>query len=182
MPTHIALLRGINVGGKCLVSMSDLRDLFESLGFAGAKTLLQSGNVIFDAGRAKSPAAIERLLEAETEKRCGVPAAYFVRTAADWEQVIAGNPFPAEAKKDPGHLVVTCLKDTPQAKDVKALEAAIKGREAVRADGKHLYVTYPDGIGRSKLTNAVIERVLKTRATARNWNTVLKLGAAVGAA
>ena len=174
MSAHIALLRGINVGGRCLVSMADLRELFESLGFTSTKTLLQSGNVVFDAG-AKSAAALERVLEAETAKRCGVPAAYFIRAAAEWEKVIARNPFPAEAKKDPGRLVVTFLKEAPQAKDVKALQAAYKGREVIRAGARHLYVTYPDGMGRSKLTNAVIERVLGTRATARNWNTVLKL-------
>jgi uncharacterized protein (DUF1697 family) len=176
MSAHIALLRGINVGGRCLVSMADLRDLFESLGFTGARTLLQSGNVVFDAG-AKSAAALERVLEAETAKRCGVPAAYFIRTAAEWEKIIARNPFPAEAKKDPGRLIVTFLKEAPQAKDVKALQAANKGREVIRAADRHLYVTYPDGMGRSKLTNALIERVLGTRATARNWNTVLKLAA-----
>src|SRR6476619_4826790 len=102
MSAHIALLRGINVGGRCLVSMADLRELFESLGFAGARTLLQSGNVVFDAGRGRSPAALEAVREAETAKRCAVPAAYFVRTAAEWEKIVARNPFPAEAKKDPG--------------------------------------------------------------------------------
>jgi uncharacterized protein (DUF1697 family) len=178
MPTHVALLRGINVGGRGMVSMADVRDLFESLGFAGARTLLQSGNVVFDAGRGKSPAALERLLEAETAKRCGVAAAYFVRTAAEWDKVVARNPFPAEAKDDPGRLVVTLLKEAPRADDVEALRTANRGREVIRADARHLYVTYPDGMGRSKLTNAVIERVLGTRATARNWNTVLKLAAA----
>ncbi|PYJ75629.1 MAG: hypothetical protein DME69_14645 [Verrucomicrobia bacterium] len=67
------------------------------------------------------------------------------------------------------------LKDAPKDTDVKALQAAITGREVVRAGGKHLYIVYPDGIGRSRLTNAVIDKLLGTRGTGRNWNTVLKL-------
>jgi uncharacterized protein (DUF1697 family) len=177
MPAYIALLRGINVGGKAMLAMADLRELFESLGFAGATTLLQSGNVVFRTARAAAPASLERLLETESAKRRGVAPDYFVRTAKEWAQLIKDNPFPAEAKTDPGHLVVTFLKDAPQAKDVKALQSAIKGPEAIRARGRHLYITYPAGIGRSKLTNVLIERKLSTRATARNWNTVMKLAA-----
>ena len=183
MPTHVALLRGINVGGRALVAMSDLRGVFEALGFASVRTLLQSGNVVFDStGRRATAATLEQLLEAETAKRRGVPADCFVRTAAEWEQIVEGNPFGAEAKRDPGRLVVTFLKAEPRADAVKALQAgaAEKGPEAIRAAGRHLYATYPAGIGRSKLTNAVIEKVLGTRATARNWNTVLKVAAALG--
>ena len=69
------------------------------------------------------------------------------------------------------------LKDPPAAKDVAALQATIRGPEIVRAKGRQAYIVYPDGIGRSRLTSALIERKLGTRATGRNWNTVLKLGA-----
>jgi uncharacterized protein (DUF1697 family) len=83
MPVHVALLRGINVGGRNLVAMSAVRELFESLGFACAKTLLQSGNVVFQAER-RTGTALERVLEAETSKRLGVAADYLVRTASEW--------------------------------------------------------------------------------------------------
>ena len=69
-----------------------------------------------------------------------------------------------------------CLREAPDAAAVKALQAAIKGRETVRAKGKQAYFVYPDGQGTSKLTIAIIEKMLGTRGTARNWNTVLKLG------
>ena len=85
--------------------------------------------------------------------------------------------FPKEAKLDPGHTVLMCLRDAPPAAAVKALQAAIKGREVVKAKGRHAYFLYPDGIGNSKLTIKVIEKKLGTTGTARNWNTVLKLGA-----
>lgn len=173
---HIALLRGINVGGRSLLAMPDLRELFDSLGFPDAATLLQSGNVVFRTARAPDE-ALELLLQAETLKRCGVAADYFVRTAGEWGRIIRDNPFPAEAEQDPGHLVVTFLKEAPKSIDVKALQSAVKGPEVIRPRGRHLYITYPAGIGRSKLTNTLIERKLKTRATARNWNTVMKLAA-----
>lgn len=175
---YVALLRGINVGGHKRVAMADLQDLVTGLGFAGARTLLQSGNVVF-RGPARPAAQLERVLAAEAAKRLALETEFMVRTASEWEAVIARNPFRQEAKHDPGHLVVVFLKDAPRGAAVKALQAAITGREVVRADGKHAYVVYPDGIGRSRLTNALIERKLGTRGTARNWNTVLKVGALV---
>jgi uncharacterized protein (DUF1697 family) len=179
MPTHIALLRGINVGGKAMVPMAKLRAMFADLGFADAATLLQSGNVVFTA-KGKT-AALERKLEAEAAQRFGRAISFMVRSASEWRSIIAKNPFRAESKADPGHLVVMCFKDKPSASAVKALQAAIKGRETFRAAGHHAYIVYPDGIGRSKLANALIERTLDTSGTARNWNTVLKLAALVDA-
>jgi uncharacterized protein (DUF1697 family) len=155
--------------------MADLRDLATSLGLTDARTLLQSGNLVFSDARKSGD--LERLLETEMEKRLGLKTDFFVRTAAEWKALIAHNPFPEEAKRDPGHLVVMCLKDAPDAKDVTALQAAIKDREVVRAVGKQAYLVYPDGIGRSRLTMPLIEKKLGTRGTGRNWNTVLKLAA-----
>jgi uncharacterized protein (DUF1697 family) len=174
MPTYVALLRGINVGGRNLVAMSDLRELFETLGFAGAKSLLQSGNVVFKSDRLTG-AKLEKLLERETAARLGVAAGFVVRSAAEIQQVVVDNPFPKEAKVDPGHLVVMFLKAAPEPEKVRALQAAIKGPEYMRCNGNHLHVVYPDGIGRSKLTSNLIEQKLGTRGTGRNWNTVLKL-------
>jgi len=176
MPSHVALLRGINVGGRNMVAMAKLREMFEALGFSGVQSLLQSGNVVFDGGR-KSPAALERLLEGETAKRLGVAAAYSVRSAEEWRKAIAANPYAKEAKADPSHLVVMFLKQPPSAANMKALAAAIRGPESLQAAGRELYVVYPAGIGTSKLTNAVIERTLGVSGTARNWNTVTKLDA-----
>ena len=176
MPTYIALLRGINVGGRNKIAMADLRTLFVSAGFADARTLLLSGNVVFEGPR-QSGAALEQLLEAETQSRFGLSIDYMVRTAAEWKRIIAGNPFIEDAKRDPSHTLVMCLKSPAKPAAVQTLNDEIKGREIVRAAGKQLYMIYPDGIGRSKLTNAVIEKKLNVRGTARNWNTVLKLDA-----
>jgi uncharacterized protein (DUF1697 family) len=177
----IALLRAINVGGNKTVAMSDLRDFLTKLGFTNAKSLLQSGNLVFDAPHPplrgtlsplRGARDVEAFLEKESAKRLGLETVFFVRTPAEWDAIIEKNPFRKEAKDDPGRLVVLFLKD---ARDGATLQKAIKGREIARGQGKQIYVYYPDGQGRSKLTNALIERTLDTRATARNWNTVLKL-------
>jgi uncharacterized protein (DUF1697 family) len=174
--SYVGLLRAVNVGGHAQVSMADLRQLLTDLGFDGVKSLLQSGNFVFKT-EAGIGAKLETQLEAATQRRLGVETAIFVRTAREMDAVIAGNPVPAEAKRDPSHLVVVFLKDAPKATAVAALRAAIKGPELVGAKGKHAYIVYPAGIGRSRLTNSVIEAKLVTQGTARNWNTVLKLAA-----
>ena len=176
MPMHVALLRGINVAGHNQIAMSDLRKLLDALGFAGAKSLLQSGNLVFQSDRLTGE-KLQLLLETETAKRLKVTADYLIRTAAEWRTIIAKNPFPDAAADDPSHLVLVCLKNAPAKKDVQSLEAAIRGPETVRAAGKQLYITYPAGIGRSKLTLPLIEGKLGTRGTLRNWNTVQKLAA-----
>jgi uncharacterized protein (DUF1697 family) len=178
MAMQIALLRGINVGGRNLLAMSDLKDLLGTLGLTGARSLLQSGNLLFDSG-GRTSADLERLLEVETETRLGVAADYMIRNGEEWLSLISRNPFPKEAELDPSHLVVMLFKEAPQPTDVEMLRAAIKGPEIVHADGRQLYLVYPDGIGRSKLTNTVIEKKLGLRGTARNWNTVLKLAVMV---
>ena len=108
-------------------------------------------------------------------KRLGVETDCFVRTQEEWRRIVTRNPFPAEAKVDPGHLVVMCLKAEPEPERVRALQAAITGREVVRVVGKQAYLVHPDGIGSSRLTIALIERKFATRGTGRNWNTVLRL-------
>ncbi len=174
MTVHIALLRAINVGGHAPLAMSDLRDFIAALGFADVRSLLQTGNLVFRGGR-QSPVALEKLLETEAGKRLDLHSDFFIRTVKEWEAIIAENPFRNEAGRDPGHLVVMLLKSAPKAAAVEALRATISGPEIIAADGRHAYVVYPAGIGRSRLTNRLIETKLGTRGTGRNWNTVLKL-------
>jgi uncharacterized protein (DUF1697 family) len=176
MPTYIGLLRAVNLAGINKVAMSDLRQLLGTLGLEGGQTLLQSGNVVFRS-RITSAARLERLLEDGAEKQLAVKTAFFVRSAEDWKTLIAANPFPDEARKDPGRLLMLCLKAAPERSAVTALQDAIVGREIVKAKGQQAYIVYPDGQGRSRLTTVLIEKKLGTRATGRNWNTVLKLNA-----
>jgi uncharacterized protein (DUF1697 family) len=176
-PAQVALLRGVNLGGHKLIAMSDLRAWAERLGLRDVRTLLQSGNLVFRGG-SKTGAALEAMLEAAAGGLLGLETAFHVRTADELRAIVARNPFPAAAEQDPGRLVVVFLKTAPAAAAVAALVAVIPGREELRADGRQLYVVYPDGQGTSKLP-ALIDRKLRISGTARNWNTVRKLAALV---
>ena len=176
MARHLALLRGINVGGNQLVAMANLRAMFERLGLGPAQSILQSGNIVFES-EGRTPAQLEGLLEAEALKRLKLAAPFFVRTAGEWKGVVAANPFSDAAEKIPSHLLVLLLKEAPAAAAVASLRAAIVGREQVQAVGRQAYIIYSDGIGRSRLTPGIIDAKLGQRGTARNWNTVLKLAA-----
>jgi uncharacterized protein (DUF1697 family) len=176
MTTFIALLRGINLGSHNRISMTALCDLMTQLGYAEVRSLLQSGNLVFNGPTQKSE-LLERRLEMEASQRLSLSCDFVVRTAAQWKTVVAGNPFQREATRDPAHLQVVFLRSVPEKTNLHALSAAITGPEIVRALGRELYIVYPAGIGKSRLTHTVIEKKLDTRATARNWNTVLKVDA-----
>lgn len=174
MARYVALLRAVNLGSHSKVSMKALKTFVGELSFTDVGTLLNSGNVTFTAGQ-EHTAVLEALLESEAEKRLGLKTDFMVRAIDELAGVIAANPFQDMARKDPSHLVVMFLKDAPKTAAVAALQKAIVGPELVRAGDRHVYISYPAGIGTSKLTNAVIETKLGTRGTGRNWNTVLKL-------
>ena len=171
---YIALLRGINVVGRNRIAMAELRAMFVQLGFAGAQSLLQSGNVVFSATGTTAP-KLEQFLESETHKRFKFPVRYFVRTATDLKRIIGRNPFPREAKQDASRLIVFFFRTAPAQEAAQRLRAAIQGPETFRVDGKAAYVYYPDGQGRSKVGSTVVERFLGSSGTGRNWNTVTKL-------
>ncbi len=175
MTTYIGVLRAINLGSHNKIAMSDLRAMMEKVGLEEPKTLILSGNIVFKSA-SSSVDKVEKMLEAASTKHLGVTTDYFVRSAKEWRAIIDANPFPKEASTDPARLVMMCLRDAPSPSQVKTLQAAIKGREIVKAGGRQAYFVYPDGQGRSKLTIQMIEKALGTRGTARNWNTVLKLG------
>ena len=177
MTSYVALLRGINVGGKKMIAMAELRETLTAMGLADVKTLLQSGNAVFRAP-ARPPAKLETSLEQAIGARFGFTPDLHVRTADEWRGVIAANPFPREAKSDPGHLLVTFFRAPLDPAAVRKLQAAITGPERVRCDDRQLYMTFPDGIGTSKAT-LLVDKLLGARGTARNWNTVTKLAALV---
>ena len=177
-PWRIGLLRAVNLGPHNKVSAAQLRDLMTAEGLAEGRTLLNSGNLVFRDG--STPAALEARLEAALERRHDLSTGVMVRTAEDWGRLIAANPFADAARSDPAHLVLLVLKGAPRPGGLEALRDAIRGREAVAAGDRALYITYPDGIGESKLTAAVIARALGVAGTGRNWNTVLKLAGMAG--
>jgi uncharacterized protein (DUF1697 family) len=176
MGAYIALLRAVNLAAHNKIGMSALRAVLEATGFGDVRTVLQSGNVVFTSSR-RSAASLERASERTLQARLGIETDVFVRSADEWGDIIAANPFPAQARNDPAHLVVALLKTAADDRNAEHLRGAISGRERVEVDGRVAYIIYPDGIGRSRLTTAIIERHLDTSVTGRNWNTVLKLAA-----
>lgn len=170
---RVGLWRAVNLGGHNQVSMADLRACLEHLELTRPRTLLQTGNAVF--GSRRSPAMLEKQLEAEGRTRLEVDTTVMVRTAPEWTSIIDANPFLDEARDDPSHLLVMVLKSKPTPTANRALQSAITGRERFRLVDRQAYVFYPDGIGRSTLTMTVAERALGVTGTARNWNTVLKL-------
>jgi uncharacterized protein (DUF1697 family) len=178
MASYVALLRGINVGGNKMIAMAELQKLLEAQGFTDVKTLLQSGNVVFK-GKGTNAVAPEPQLEKLIEKKFGHAVAVIVRDKTWCEKIVAKNPFPDEARNDPSHFLIMCLKTAPSAEGLTALKLAIPGREYFQEGDRCLYLVYPDGMGRSKLTNVLIDRKLGTMGTARNWNTLLKIVAAM---
>ena len=179
MTSYVAFLRGINVGGNKMVAMAELRVMLEALGLSDVRTLLQSGNAVF-GGPARPAAKLEQQLEAAMAKHFGMSCDYHVRTAAELRAVIDANPLKVQARNDPSRTIVSFYKKPLDSAAVKAAQAAIDGPEILRADGRHLYMYYPNGQGNSKAA-ITVGRILKVNGTARNWNTILRLAALAGA-
>ena len=177
MASHVALWRAVNLGKTGKLAMADLRGLLAELKLTDVKTLLQSGNAVFGA-KASSSAALEKKLEAACASRLGLETEVFVRSAAEWAAMIEGNPFATMAKRDPAHLVVMVLRGRPHPEALDELRAG--GPEELELGDGCLYITYPNGIGRSKLNQHRAWKRLGAVGTGRNWNTVSKIAAALG--
>jgi uncharacterized protein (DUF1697 family) len=169
-----AMLRGINLGKRQLAK-AELIAAAESLGYTEVRTLLASGNLVFEAGDAAAE-TIERDLHAAVDTLYGLKSEVFVRTLADLEAVIAANPFPDAAEAHPNWLLVTFHHAPFPAALLDAVADGYDGPERLAAHGRELFVEYPESIGHSKLEP--ITRKLKfPHGTGRNWNTVTKLAA-----
>lgn len=169
---YIALLRGINVRGK-RIKMARLKKCFEQMGFNDIKTYLQSGNVIFNHNSsdiAKMTVAIEKNLIQTFGFRVDV----IIRTNNEFKSILDGNPF-KDADIEPDKLYITYLKDWPDKKTVLDLYINKDENEMFEVKGREIYLYLPNGYARTKLTNNVFEKKLKTIATTRNWKTVNKL-------
>jgi uncharacterized protein (DUF1697 family) len=170
--THVALLRGINVGGKNPLPMKELARMFEAAACENVRTYIQSGNVIFDA-----PAGVSKIgdtVSASIAKRFGYRIPVILRTAPQLRKVIGGNPF-LKAGVDPKWLHVYFLAHAPAAPAIAGLDPARSASDVFHVRGQEIYLHVPNGMGRSKLTNAYFDSKLATISTARNWTTVRKL-------
>ena len=169
--THVALLRGINVGKAKRVAMADLRTLFEGLGFTDVRTLLNSGNVVFTSKRAVSPTRIEKALLEAT----GVAARVTVVTTAEFAAVVAENPL-LDVADNPSRFLIAFLHQPTDLAKLEPLETQDWSPEVLALGDRVAYLWCPDSILESPLA-AAVGRALKDGVTSRNWATVLKLHA-----
>jgi uncharacterized protein (DUF1697 family) len=172
MKTLVALLRGINVGGKNKIAMSELRSSLSSLGLQDVATYIQSGNVVF-----RSPDRADDLagdIEQRIAGDFGVSVTVLLRTASDLQAVGRSNPF-LKGGADHSKLHVVFLSDRPAANAVAGLDPERSPPDQFSLLGREIYLHLPNGSGRSKLTIDYFERRLGVAATARNWNTLIKL-------
>jgi uncharacterized protein (DUF1697 family) len=159
----IALLRAVNVGGTGKLPMTELKAMCEASGFAGVRTYIASGNVVFTSR--KSEAAVKKALEAALEAYAGKPVGVMVRSAAEMAQVLADNPFP---KMAPNRTMAVFLDRAPPADTLAGLSG--QKDEEVRLGRREIYIHYGDGMGQSKLVVPAAKA-----GTARNMNTVAAL-------
>ncbi len=171
MSVYISLLRGINVGGSKLVSMDILCDLYSSLDFSPVRTYLQSGNVIFSS-KLTDRALLTSQIETRIEQLCGFHVTVFIRNDADFERILAGNPFPDQGKRDPGRLHVSFLYHAPVETAWKKLDLPSDIPDKLARGDQAIYLYFPNGSAKSRISTSYLERVLGVPITDRNWNTV----------
>lgn len=173
MTSYVALLRGVNVGGRGKIEMSALRKLFEDLGHADVRTYVQSGNVIFRAADDR-PAELAREIEGRIARDLGVGTTVLLRGADELALIAASNPFLGR-ESDLAKLHVTFLADEPDRERAARLEVPAGQPDDLALLGREVYLHCPNGYGRTKLNNTFIEKRLGVAATTRNWTTVTKL-------
>jgi uncharacterized protein (DUF1697 family) len=173
MTVFISMLRAVNVGGSGKIKMEPLREAYEALGLRDVRSLLQSGNVLFRSS-VKNRDQLARRITQEIERRFGLHVEVVIRTLAEIESIFERSPI-LSPRADLSKLLVMFLSKVPDARAQAALSKWHKGPEMLELRGPEVYLYYPDGVGRSKLSSAVIERHLDTIGTARNWNTLTKL-------
>lgn len=173
MPTHIALLRGINVGGANRLQMSALRAAFEEAGCKEIRTYIASGNVVFDASAAIAK-RVPELIGVAIRSNYGVDSPVIVRSARDFATLVRDNPFTGD-EVDEGTLHVAFLADQPTKAAVAALEPDHSPGDEFVVSGREVYLRLPNGVARTKLNNEWLDTSLETVSTMRNWRTVNRL-------
>lgn len=172
MTTHVALLRGINVGGRHRVPMAELRGLAESLGLRNPVTYIQSGNLVFDADEDTLGPA--RLLETALEQRFGFEIPVVTRTGTEWEEVARSHPFQSLGIEE-RYLMVAFLDREPEVEIGDVLDAEHLEPDRFELSGREIFLAYPNGSGRSRLTHDLLQRRLAVKATIRNRRTIFRL-------
>ena len=171
--TSLALLRGINVGGKNKIAMQSLRDLFVEAGCTDVRTYIQSGNVLFRA-EPNTLAGLPALLHARIAEQFGFRSPVILRTREELHNVVHHNPF-LQSGVPENLLHVLFLADTPTSEQFARLDPHRSAPDAFVVRGQEVYLHLPNGAADTKLTNAYFDSKLGTISTGRNWRTVTTL-------
>lgn len=175
MTTYVALLYSIIIDASRRVVMSDLRDIAERLGYSNVRTVVSTGNLIFDCEDIPV-STIERLLETAFAAVHGKHVDIIVKSAADWQHIVAANPFPAEAEAEPDRVSVRIMRDAPRPDLADFLRPyQTQGERVAIVDG-HVWVHFTGQASLSKLASQLTPKRMGGIGTARNWNTVKRLG------
>jgi len=174
MSVLICLLRGVNVGGNHKIKMEDLRTLCEGLKLTNIKTHLQSGNVVFQTSE-RNPEALAQKLQACIDRKCGFRPGILLRTIPEMREIITRNPFAKRKGIDPAKLAVVFLEEEPGVSARQALLQMDIAPEELHVIGSQLYIYFPNGQGRPRLSWPQVAKIIPMVTTARNWNTVTKL-------
>lgn len=169
----VGLLRGINVGGHNKIPMSDLRSLCEEIGWHDVQSYIQSGNLVFSAD--DTAKRLETQLEESINRHFGLQIPVLVRGADDWFGYVKSNPFPKASLNEPNLVMLALSKRSPNPDAaVRLLERASAGERLTQV-GDALWTHFGEGSAKSKLTPALMDRLVGSPVTMRNWRTVLKL-------
>ncbi|TMV42658.1 DUF1697 domain-containing protein [Paenibacillus mesophilus] len=171
MTTYIALLRGINVGGKNKIKMAELKSALEAIGLGRVQTYIQSGNVVFESGEEAD--LLRGRIEREIKQTFGIPAAVILRTAAELERIVTDCPFAADALSEGESLQVCLLTEAPSQEKVDRLSEGKSEIDEYRVQGREIYLLFRQSVLDSKLAANIPK--LGDSATTRNWSTINKL-------
>ena len=174
MTRYVSLFRGINVGGHQIVRMGALKELHTSLDLQDVQTYIQSGNVVFTSDN-PNVTQIQKDIEHGFAQKFGFQVKVMVRTAGEFNMIIENNPFQNQPTRESKWVVAIFLASDPISTALEDIQKTYTGPEEIHIIGQEAFIYYPEGQGRSKLTNTFLEKKLQTAGTARNWNTVLRL-------
>jgi uncharacterized protein (DUF1697 family) len=174
MPVLICFLRAINVGGHAKIKMDALRALFVSLKFAEPRTYLQSGNVVFQTSE-RNPELVAKRIKQAISKKFGCSPEIMLRSVANLRAVVANNPFAKRTGIVPGKLLVFFLAAQPAGNAAVSLRQLAIQPEELHLIGRELFIYFPNGVGKSKLPWARLDKALQAPGTGRNWNSVTKV-------
>lgn len=170
---YVALLRGINVGGHKKIPMAELRKLAMDAGWRDVRSHIQSGNLVFTASGANL--ALETALEVAIDDQFGLQVPVIVRPEVDWATYTRTNPFGKASATEPNRVMLCLSKQRPRKPAIAELRERAAEGESMEQVGDALWFHFPAGVGKTKLTTAVLDRVVGSKVTLRNCRTVLRL-------